>query len=336
MTELQTVLVTGGAGYIGSHTCKALAASGFIPVTIDNLSSGHADLVRWGPLIRSDIRDVTAVTKVILEYRPVAVVHFAAKAYVGESLEEPAKYYETNISGTISLAAAMRQTSLNKIVFSSTCATFGVPDASEISEKSTQNPINPYGFTKLAVERLLSDYDFAYGLQSVILRYFNAAGCDEAGDTGELHFPETHIIPLSILASMHHIPPIVLLGDNFDTADGTAVRDYVHVSDLASAHVAALKYILEQGRSTSFNIGTGKGTSVREIFKSVERVTGRAVPYKRGSRRQGDPPLLVADPRKALSELGWTPRHTCIDEIVRTAARWFARPDILKRLLQEI
>ena len=319
------VLVAGGAGYIGSHTCKALAAGGFLPVVYDNLSTGHRGFVRWGPLVEGDLLDQRTFEHTFTEHRPVAVLHFAACAYVGESFEDPAKYYSNNVTGALRLLDAARSAGNVPIVFSSTCAVYGEPATLPITEDTALLPVNPYGRTKLAIEHALSDYDAAYGLRSARLRYFNAAGCDPDGEIGESHDPETHLIPRAILAAMGRLEELSLFGDDYPTPDGTAIRDYVHVCDLASAHVAAVRHLLGGGESVAVNLGTGHGCSVREIVDAVERVTGLDVPYRIVPRRHGDPAVLVADGSGAERLLGFSPVHSDIETIVRTAHAWLAR-----------
>lgn len=319
------ILVIGGAGYVGSHACKALGLGGFEPVVFDNLSSGHADAVKWGPLEIGDMLDPDRLDSVFQKYRPQLVMHFAAFAYVGESVTDPAKYYRNNVVGTLSLLDAMRRNGVDSIVFSSTCATYGVPESLPITETAPQRPINPYGFTKLVIERALADYEVAYGFRWAAMRYFNAAGCDPDGELGERHAPETHAIPLAILAALGKGPQFRVFGTDYDTEDGSAVRDYVHVSDLASAHVAAIPYLLNGNASQAFNLATGSAVSVLELLRSVERVTGRPVPVELSARRAGDPPALYAVADKARRMLGWQPDHTGIDGIVGSAAAWFAR-----------
>ena len=319
------ILVIGGAGYVGSHACKALGLGGFEPVVFDNLSSGHADAVKWGPLEIGDMLDPDRLDAVFRKYKPELVMHFAAFAYVGESVTDPAKYYRNNVVGTLSLLDAMRRNGVDSIVFSSTCATYGVPESLPITELTPQRPINPYGFTKLVIERALADYEVAYGLRWAAMRYFNAAGCDPDGELGERHAPETHAIPLAILAALGKGPQFKVFGTDYDTEDGSAVRDYVHVSDLASAHVAAIPYLLNGNASQAFNLATGSAVSVLELLRSVERVTGRPVPVELSARRAGDPPALYAVADKARRVLGWQPDHTDIDGIVGSAAAWFTR-----------
>jgi UDP-arabinose 4-epimerase len=319
------ILVTGGAGYIGSHACKALALSGYEPVVFDNLTSGHESAVKWGPLVKGDIRNGASLDNAFQEWKPVMVMHFAAHAYVGESVQDPLKYYENNIGGTQSLLAAMKRNGVNAIIFSSTCATYGIPKIVPIAETAQQEPINPYGFTKLAVERMLSDCATAYGLSWCALRYFNAAGADPQGELGEEHDPETHVIPLALQAALGSRRTFQIFGTDYDTPDGTAIRDYIHVSDLADAHVKAVSYLLNGGQSDAFNLATGNGVSVKELVDAVERSTGRKVPVEYESRRAGDPPVLYAVANKAAELLGWRPAFVSIDETVATAAKWFQR-----------
>jgi UDP-arabinose 4-epimerase len=320
---MTNVLVTGGAGYIGSHTCKALARAGYTPVAYDNLVYGHEWAVKWGPLEKGDVLDAPRLREVIAAYRPTAVVHFAAFAYVGESAEDPAKYYRNNVVGTLSLLDAVRTNGIDMIVFSSTCATYGIPGCVPISEDAPQNPINPYGASKLMIERILADYGDAYGLRSVSLRYFNAAGADPAGELGEDHDPETHLVPLVLDAAAGRRPQITIFGDDYETADGTCIRDYVHVSDLADAHVLAMQGLEGGNLRRAYNLGTGQGTSVAQVIDSARRVTGCRIPIVKGLRRPGDPAALLADPRRACNDLGWSPRHQAIDEIISTAWRWY-------------
>jgi UDP-arabinose 4-epimerase len=321
------VLVAGGAGFIGSHACKALMQAGHHPIVYDNLTTGHAHAVRWGPLEVGDIRDSARLSEVLGRRRPDLVMHFAARAYVGESVREPADYYDVNVTGTLTLLQCMKRASVDKIVFSSSCATYGVPRSLPIDDDAPQNPINPYGFTKLVGERMLAEFEAAYGLKWMALRYFNAAGADPDGELGEEHAPETHAIPLAIQAALGIGPSFTLFGDDYDTPDGSAVRDYVHVSDLADAHVRAAEYLLAGGRSAACNLATGAGTSVLEIVSAVKAATGRTVPLAHGPRRPGDPPALFASGAGARDLLGWRPRFPSIEETVATAARWFQRHD---------
>jgi UDP-arabinose 4-epimerase len=316
------VLVPGGAGYIGSHTCKALAAAGYLPVTFDNLVHGHRDAVRWGPLVVADLADRGAIERALREHHIGAVVHFAAFAYVGESMTDPGRYFRNNITCSMQLLDAMQAVGVSNIVFSSTCATYGIPEVVPITEDTPQRPVNPYGESKLFVERALHWHGVAHDLRSVALRYFNAAGADPAGELGERHDPETHLVPLAIDAALGLAPPLRVMGTDYDTPDGTAVRDYIHVTDLADAHVRALAYLEQGGASTALNLGTGTGHSVRDVINAVERATGRRVPRIDAPRRAGDPPALVSAPDRARAALDWTPRHSDLDSIVRTALAW--------------
>jgi len=316
------VLVTGGAGYIGSHACKALAAADLTPVVYDNLVYGHDWAVKWGPLERGDINDRARLDEVIRIHRPQAVLHFAAYAYVGESVTDPGKYYRNNVAGTLTLLEAMRDHAIPHIVFSSTCATYGIPEALPITETTPQRPINPYGQSKLMVEQILSDFARAHGIGWTALRYFNAAGADPDVEIGESHDPETHLIPLVFDAAFGLREAITIHGTDYDTADGTCIRDYVHVSDLADAHVKALSALQSGAASGAFNLGTDRGHSVRAVIRAVEQATGRPVPVIEGPRREGDPATLVADASRARSLLDWTPRFVELAEIVETANRW--------------
>lgn len=316
------ILVTGGAGYIGSHACKALAAAGYLPVAFDNLVYGHREAVKWGPLVVGDIADRRALDAVFAEHRPAAVMHFAAYAYVGESVSDPARYYRNNVGGSLSLLDAMREAGCGALVFSSTCATYGEPGAMPIREDHAQQPVNPYGRTKLVIEQAMADYGRAYGLRWAALRYFNACGADPDGEIGERHDPETHLIPRALMAAAGKLECLELFGEDYDTPDGTCVRDYVHVTDLARAHVLALAHLLDGGRSLVLNLGTGRGTSVREIIAAVERVSGRRVPVRVSPRRAGDPPRLWADPSEAWRVLGFKTRFNDLDEIMETAWRF--------------
>lgn len=319
------VLVTGGAGYIGSHACKALAKSGFTPVTFDNLSFGHRRAVRWGPLVEGDLADESLIRRTIRAHRIEAVLHFAAFAYVGESMSEPGRYFQNNISNSISLLNAAQQENVPHVVFSSSCATYGLPHTATIDETHPQQPINPYGETKLAIERTLHWYGCAHNMRYVALRYFNAAGADADGEIGESHDPETHLIPLIIDAAMGRGPAVSIFGTNYPTADGTAIRDYVHVADLARAHVDALRYLRRGGTSAWANLGTGRGHSVREVISMVEAVSGRTVPVIETTRRAGDPPSLVAASGRARELFGWTPQCSDLRTIVSTAWEWRVR-----------
>jgi UDP-arabinose 4-epimerase len=319
---MSVILVTGGAGYIGSHTCKALAVAGYTPITYDNLVYGHEEAVKWGPFEKGDILDLGRLSEVISAYRPSAVVHFAAFAYVGESVVDPAKYYRNNVIGTLTLLEAMRAHDLAQIVFSSSCATYGIPESLPISEDAPQQPINPYGASKLMVERVLADYGAAYGLKAVALRYFNAAGADPDGEIGEDHNPETHLIPLVLDAAAGARPHVTVLGNDYDTPDGTCIRDYIHVTDIANAHVLALKKLETGGGQAAYNLGVGVGVSVAQVIAAAQKITGHAIPVVIGPRRAGDPPTLLADPGRAFAGLGWRPRFSTIDKIIETAWSW--------------
>jgi UDP-arabinose 4-epimerase len=320
------VLVTGGAGYIGSHACKALAKSGYLPVTYDNLVTGHEWGVRWGPLERGDVLDRKRLDEVIVRHHPKAIMHFAAFAYVGESVTDPGRYYRNNVTGSLTLLEAARDHRIDQFVFSSTCATYGVSDCLPITEETPQRPINAYGFSKLMVERILVDFGAAYGLRSIALRYFNAAGADPEGEIGEDHNPETHLIPLVLDAASGRRAGVTIFGTDYDTADGTCVRDYTHVTDLADAHVLALQALESGHQSDAYNLGNGLGFSVREVVRTVEQLTGLTVPVKFGDRRAGDPAALVSDATKARIKLRWRPEFAGLDEIIRTAWAWHQKP----------
>jgi UDP-glucose-4-epimerase GalE len=315
------VLVTGGAGYIGSHACKALAARGFEPVVFDNFAAGHRGAVRYGALVEGDVTDTAAVRAAIRRHGVQAVMHFAAFLDVGESVREPARYYRNNVTGALSVLEAMAAESVTRFVFSSTCATYGEPIETPITETHPQQPINSYGETKLAVERALPHFERAHGIVSMALRYFNASGADPDGELGEDHSPEIHLIPRALDAAAGG-EGLRVFGDDYPTPDGTCLRDYIHVSDLADAHLKALEALAETGRSGAYNLGTGRPHSVREVIASVERVTGRRVPWTLDPRRPGDPAVLYAAPQKAQSELHWKPRLAELDVIVRTAWDW--------------
>jgi UDP-arabinose 4-epimerase len=319
------VLVTGGAGYIGSHACKALAQAGYTPVVLDNLSRGHRDAVRWGPLVIGELADRELVTATLRRFDIAAVMHFAALAYVGESMTRPDLYFRNNVVDSLALLEAMREVGLRHFVFSSSCATYGVPESVPIREISAQRPVNPYGESKLMVERLLHWYGAAYGFSYAALRYFNAAGADPEGEIGENHDPETHLVPLVLLAALGRRPQVDIYGTDYPTPDGSAIRDYIHVTDLADAHVRALRHLERGGAGTALNLATGRGYSVREVIAAAERVTGRPVPRHEAPRRPGDPPVLVADATLAREVLDWVPRHSDLDTIIATAWKWHRR-----------
>lgn len=318
----KTILVTGGAGYVGSHCCKAFAEAGWNVVVFDNLSRGWRESVRWGPLIEGDILDQAAIGAALAEHGPDLVAHFAAFAYVGESVEQPAIYYRNNSVGTLNLLDAMRAHGVERLIFSSTCASYGVPERLPIDETHPQSPINPYGWSKFIIERMLEDYGAAYGFSSVSLRYFNAAGCDPDGEIGERHEPETHAVPLAIEAALKPERRFTVLGSDFATRDGSAIRDYIHVGDLARAHVLAGEKLMRERGVHVYNLGTGVGTTVLELVEAVKRAAPSAPKVDLGPRRPGDPPVLVASFEKARNELGWEPRQSDIDHIVRTALHW--------------
>ncbi|MEI9965674.1 MAG: UDP-glucose 4-epimerase GalE [Caulobacteraceae bacterium] len=322
MSDKPAILVTGGAGYIGSHACEALARAGYTPVTYDNLSRGFRRLVRFGPLEEGDIRDQVRLAEVLAKWRPAAAMHFAALIAVGESVQDPALYYDNNVRGALTLLEALGEAGVDKVVFSSTAAVYGLPEVQPVAETAEKAPINPYGRTKWMIERVLADYGPAYGLRSVSLRYFNACGAHPTAGIGEMHEPETHLIPRCLMAVQGAIGALDLMGTDYPTPDGTAVRDYVHVCDLADAHLAALRYLEAGGATTALNLGVGRGYSNREIIDAVGRVTGRPVPIREAPRRPGDPPVLTADPSLAREVLGFSPRWTDIDAVIETAWTW--------------
>ena len=318
----KTVLVAGGAGYVGSHTCKALKQKGYEPVVLDNLSTGHRWAVKWGPLVLGDLGHAQDIHSVLDTYRPIAVFHFAAHAYVGESVQHPDKYYRNNVVATLNLIDAMIERDLHTFVFSSSCATYGIPKRLPITERTPQNPVNPYGRTKLMVEQMLSDYDRAYGLKSACLRYFNAAGADVDGEVGECHDPETHLIPRVLNVAAGGAPHFDIYGNDYDTPDGTCVRDFVHVGALAEAHCLALDYLLQNKRSLQVNLGSEKGFSVNEVVSLAESISGTSIPTRVKARREGDPAMLVADSKKAQDVLGWHADVADIRGCIASAWKW--------------
>ena len=320
-----SVLVVGGAGYIGSHTCKALKAAGFTPVVVDNLSEGHEWAVKFGPLERGEAGDATFMTEVIRKHKPVGLIHFAANAYVGESVANPRKYIQNNVVAMHNLLSVCIDENLNNVIFSSSCATYGVPTQVPLDEEHTQLPISPYGDSKLIGEKMLHWYSNAHPLRYVALRYFNASGADADGEIGEVHDPETHLVPLVIQAALGIRPSISVFGTDYPTPDGTCQRDYIHVTDLGTAHVAALRYLIEGGASTRINLGSGKPISVKEVIDEAARVIGREVPVVYGPRREGDPPGLYANPLKAKEVLGWESKHSSLENILTTAYQWELR-----------
>jgi len=316
------ILVAGGAGYIGAHACKALSKAGYTPVTYDNLVYGHRSSVKWGPFEEGDISDRQRLDAVMIRHKPEAVMHFAAYAYVGESVENPGKYYRNNVAGTLTLLEAMRDHGIINIIFSSTCATYGVPATIPIPEEHPQNPINPYGFSKLVSEHMLKDFASAHGLQFISLRYFNASGADPDAEIGEKHDPETHLIPLVLDAAAGTHDNVKILGTDYDTRDGTCIRDYIHVTDLADAHLLALEYLQKNGKSNFFNLGNGDGFSVREVIDTAKRLTGKDIRVVESERRPGDPAVLVGSSERIKRDLGWRPEYTELDTIIRTAWDW--------------
>lgn len=322
MSSQITVLVTGGAGYIGSHTAKALARAGYRVVVYDNLSRGHRWAVRWGPLEEGELLDTEHLRKVMVAERVEAVLHFAALIEVGESMKTPETFFRNNVSGSLSLLNAMRDAGVRRIVFSSTCALYGFPEKVPIAEDTPTAPLSPYGESKLMVERLLHWEGVCHGLQWMALRYFNAAGADAEGESGESHSPETHLIPSLFEAALGRRPACSIFGGDYPTPDGTCIRDYIHVTDLANAHVRALRHLLDGKPSMVLNLGTGDGFSVNQILAAAERIIGKPIPVERKGRRAGDPPRLVAAPQKAFEQLDWKPAHSSIENIIETAWRW--------------
>ena len=316
------LLVTGGAGYVGSHCCKNFSQAGWDVTVFDNLSRGWREFVRWGDLIEGDIMNQDDLANAIDKVKPDAIAHFAAFAYVGESVGDPGMYYRNNTQGTLNILEAMRDGGVDKFLFSSTCATYGVPQSMPIHEELPQSPINPYGWSKLFVEKMMWDFSAAHDFSAVALRYFNAAGADRDAEIGERHDPEPHVIPNAIRGAMKDDFTFTILGDDFDTRDGTCVRDYIHVEDLANAHRLAIEYMSKGGESDYFNLGTGNGTTVKEIADAVDKRAGKAMNRRVGDRRPGDPPALIADPSKAKKVLGWEAVNSDIDYIVDTAWNW--------------
>ncbi|MBW9054105.1 UDP-glucose 4-epimerase GalE [Rhizobium mesosinicum] len=320
----ETVLVVGGAGYIGSHTCLDLANKGYKPVVFDNFSNGHREFVKWGPAEEGDIRDRARLDEVLAKHKPSAILHFAALIEVGESVKDPVSFYENNVIGTLTLLSAAQAAGINAFVFSSTCATYGLPQSVPLDETHRQVPINPYGRTKYIVEQALADYDQYKSLRSVVLRYFNAAGADFEGRIGEWHQPETHAIPLAIDAALGRRQGFKVFGSDYETRDGTCVRDYIHVLDLADAHVRAVEYLLRGGESVALNLGTGTGTTVKELLGAIEDVSNKPFPVEYIGRREGDSHTLVANNDKARDVLGWVPQYD-LSQIIQSAWNWHAR-----------
>ena len=318
----EKVLVTGGAGYIGSHACKALARAGFQPVVFDNLSTGWKGAVQWGPLVQGDLMDRAAIDAALAEHRPVAVMHFAALSLVGESMQDPGRYWRVNVGGALNLLEACAAAGVRNFVFSSTCATYGDQDGVLLTEETPQRPINAYGGSKLAIEQMLQDFGKSAGISHVIFRYFNVAGADPEGETGEQHVPETHLIPLMLDAVAGKRPALTVFGTDYPTRDGTCVRDYVHVTDLADAHVLGLRRLLDGKGNGVFCLGTGRGFSVREVIEASRAVTNREVPVVIGGRRAGDAAALVSSSTHAIEELGWEPKHSSLRQMIGDAWAW--------------
>ncbi len=319
------ILIVGGAGYIGSHVNKLLSQRGLKTIVFDNLSRGHREFVRWGKFYEGDLLDIDRLRSCFETYRIESVMHFSALALVEESIIYPEKYYRNNVVGTLNLLEVMRQFGVKYFIFSSSCAIYGIPEEIPISEEHPRRPINPYGRTKLIIEDLLKDFDKAYGLKYINLRYFNAAGADPEGEIGELHNPETHLIPLVIYGAKGINKEVKIFGTDYPTRDGTCIRDYIHVMDLADAHIRALQYLMDENRSESFNLGNGNGYSVREVIETVRRVTGMDFRVVEAQRREGDPPVLISNSQRAKEILGWRPQYENLERIVETAWRWYQR-----------
>lgn len=320
------VLVTGGAGYIGSHACKALAEAGFVPVTFDNLSTGWAEAVKFGPLVQGDLADRAALDAAFAEWRPVAVMHFAALSLVGEAMTDPGRYWRANVGGGLNLIEAALAAGCGRLVFSSTCAIYGDQDGVLPDEETPARPINAYGASKRAIEDMIGNFAASHGLEAVIFRYFNVAGADPGGEIGEQHRPETHLVPVMLEAIAGRRPALVLNGMDYPTRDGTCIRDYVHVTDLADAHVRGLGWLLAGRGGRSFNLGTGTGFSVREVIEAARVVTNRPVPVTEGPRRAGDAVTLVCGSDRARDELGWVPERSTLPQMIADAWAWGAGP----------
>lgn len=320
------VLVTGGAGYIGAHACKALAKAGFIPVAFDNFSTGWRQAVKFGPLAEGDLMDKGSIAAAIARYRPVAIMHFAALSLVGESMTNPGKYWRTNVNGSLNLVEAALEAGIRNFVFSSTCATYGELDGVALDEDTPQTPINAYGGSKRAIEMMLRDFEKSDGLNSVIFRYFNVAGADPEGEVGEQHVPETHLIPLMLDAIDGKRPALTVFGSDYKTKDGTCIRDYVHVMDLVDAHVLGLRWLLDGRGSRVFCLGSGNGFTVREVIEASRIVTNREVPVIEGARRPGDATSLVSGSQRAVTELGWQPQRSTLQQMIGDAWRWSKAP----------
>lgn len=322
MSDNTYILITGGAGYIGSHVNKLLNVKGYKTLVLDNLINGHREFVKWGEFILGDLRDKEMLRLCFKNFPIKAVMHFAAFAYVEESILNPNKYYENNLIGTLNILEVMREFKVNYMIFSSSCAVYGVPESIPITEEHPKNPINPYGRTKLMIELILKDYDTAYGIKHINLRYFNAAGADPDCEIGELHLPETHLIPIVLNTALGKLDYVKINGSDYDTPDGTCIRDFVHVMDLAEAHVLAMEHLTEWGYSDSFNLGIERGYSVKEVISSAERITNRKIEIAENKRREGDPPVLISSYEKARKVLNWEPKYRDLDSIIKTAWKW--------------
>jgi len=327
------ILVVGGAGYIGSHTNKLLNQRGFKTVVFDNLVFGHRNFVKWGEFVLGDLNDKKQIRLCFEKYPIKAVMHFSAFAFVGESITDPYKYYQNNVVGTLNLLAVMKEFNVKHFIFSSTCATYGVPEKIPITEDHVQNPINPYGKSKLMIETILKDFDDAYNMKHVNLRYFNAAGADPDAEIGEWHTPETHLIPLILDVATGERENIKIFGTDYNTSDGTCVRDYIHVNDLASAHILVFEYLLSGGKSDSFNLGNGEGYSVKEVIEMARNITGKDIPVINWERRPGDPPNLVGSADKIKKTLGWEPKYAELNTIIKTAWNWHSSSRDVSRSL---
>jgi UDP-glucose 4-epimerase len=319
------ILITGGAGYIGSHVNKLLNKKGYETIVLDNLIYGHKEFIKWGEFILCDLSNIEQLRLIFKKYPIKAVMHFAAFAYVGESVKNPQKYYLNNVKNTLNLIQVMLENNVNYIVFSSTCATYGIPKEIPIPENHPQNPINPYGQSKLMVEKILKDYSDAYGLKYVSLRYFNAAGADIETEIGEWHEPETHLIPLVLDVAIGKSKEVKVFGTDYPTPDGTAIRDFIHVTDLAEAHILALEYLFRENKSDVFNLGNGRGYSVMEVIKETEKITKKEIKYTKWDRREGDPAVLVGSSKKAKEVLGWNPKYDSLSTIIETAWNWHGK-----------
>jgi UDP-glucose-4-epimerase GalE len=330
MVSRGTVLVTGGAGFIGSHCCKALSEAGYLPVCFDNLSTGHRRFVKWGPLFEGDVQDQKRLEAVFSSHDFTAVMHFAAVSAVGESVIDPYKYYSNNVGGTLALLCAMRGRNCSNLIFSSTGAVYGNAGSDPISEAAPKQPVNPYGKSKLMIEEILSDHRRAYGLNSICFRYFNASGADASGAVGEYRDPETHLIPRAMMALQGHVADFSIFGDDYDTFDGTAIRDYIHVSDLAAAHVRAVEMLTAGHQGGIFNLGTSVGYSVKQVLSAIFSQAGRTMPLIYHPRRAGDPPILVADPSSAQQNMQFKPVHSDLKTIIRTAWNWHEKNHVFK------